>query len=137
MTGNYLFQAVLNGFVCVDTFFFLTGLLLAYMTFKEFDKTNGKMNIIMYYVHRYIRYTIECTFFGDHVWNGTIGYRLTSIYAVVVLFAASLFKWAWNVAIVTYDDEPDDCKAAYYRNLLYFNNIEPLQFELKPPNVYT
>ena len=58
ITGNYWFQAVTNGYVCLDTFFFMTGLLLAYLSFKELDKTQGKMNIIMFYVHRYIRYAM-------------------------------------------------------------------------------
>ena len=53
--GSYAFQAVLNAVPSVDTFFLLSGCLLTYLTLKELDKTKGRLNWIMYYIHRYIR----------------------------------------------------------------------------------
>ena len=53
---SYAFQAVLNGFPSVDTFFVLSGVLVAYLLLKELDKTKGRVNWIMFYVHRYLRY---------------------------------------------------------------------------------
>ncbi|XP_055842820.1 nose resistant to fluoxetine protein 6-like [Episyrphus balteatus] len=47
----------INGTVAVDSFFFISGLLIAWLGFRDMDKTNGKLNIIMMYVHRYIRLT--------------------------------------------------------------------------------
>ncbi|XP_055842814.1 nose resistant to fluoxetine protein 6-like [Episyrphus balteatus] len=46
-----------NATISVDTFFFISGLLVAWLGFKELDKTGGKLNFIMMYVHRYIRLT--------------------------------------------------------------------------------
>ncbi|XP_055915470.1 nose resistant to fluoxetine protein 6-like [Eupeodes corollae] len=48
---------ILHGTVSVDSFFFISGLLVAWLGFKELDRTNGKLNVIMMYVHRYIRLT--------------------------------------------------------------------------------
>jgi hypothetical protein len=33
---------------------------VTYLTLKELDKTNGKINWIMFYVHRYLRYKYVC-----------------------------------------------------------------------------
>lgn len=46
---------LLNGYLSVDSFFFLSGLLVAYLTFKEIDRVKGRFNVIMFYLHRYIR----------------------------------------------------------------------------------
>ena len=47
------FEIILNALPSVDTFFFLSGLLVAYVTFIALEKK--KFNIVVYYVHRYIR----------------------------------------------------------------------------------
>ena len=56
---SYAFQAVTNAFPSVDTFFLLSGCLVTYLTLKELDKTNGRLNWIMFYVHRYLRYIFK------------------------------------------------------------------------------
>jgi hypothetical protein len=50
------YELVLNAFPAVDTFFFMSGLLVAYLSFFELEK--GRFNLILFYVHRYIRLTI-------------------------------------------------------------------------------
>ncbi|XP_055915468.1 uncharacterized protein LOC129948480 [Eupeodes corollae] len=67
---NIWFMTYMNAGISVDTFFFMAGLLVAWTGFKELDKTNGKLNIVMMYVHRYI--------------------RLTPVVAAVLLFNVSL-----------------------------------------------
>ena len=60
ITGT-LFRPILNGLPSVDSFFVIGGCLLAYLTLKEMDKTDGWLNatawsnIPMMFVHRYIR----------------------------------------------------------------------------------
>ncbi|XP_055915377.1 uncharacterized protein LOC129948405 [Eupeodes corollae] len=49
------YMPVYNGSMTVDSF--MGGLLVAWVGFKELDKTNGKINFIMNIVHRYIRLT--------------------------------------------------------------------------------
>ncbi|XP_055845377.1 nose resistant to fluoxetine protein 6-like [Episyrphus balteatus] len=43
--------------VVVDSFFFIGGLLVAWIGFRDLDRSNGKINIVMNIVHRYIRLT--------------------------------------------------------------------------------
>ena len=65
------FAAIDNASVSVDTFFFLSGLLVAYIFMRNMERSNGKFNIIMYYVHRYI--------------------RLTPVFAMVIAFICTLY----------------------------------------------
>ena len=52
-------QVILNGFPSVDSFFLISGVLMAYLTLKELDKTCGRVSIPLFYVHRYLRYVIK------------------------------------------------------------------------------
>ncbi|XP_055912803.1 nose resistant to fluoxetine protein 6-like [Eupeodes corollae] len=54
---SWEFMPIINASMTVDTFFFMGGLLVAWIGFKELDKTNGKINVFMNIVHRYIRLT--------------------------------------------------------------------------------
>ncbi|GFR60174.1 nose resistant to fluoxetine protein 6-like [Elysia marginata] len=56
---GFTFQIMANGTLSVDSFFFMSGLLTAYMFLKECGK-KGKVTVkqgILYYVHRYWRLT--------------------------------------------------------------------------------
>ncbi|MPC74950.1 hypothetical protein E2C01_069333 [Portunus trituberculatus] len=44
----------MNASYSVDTFLFMSGLLVAYTVLLEKDKARG-VNWIMYYIHRFIR----------------------------------------------------------------------------------
>ncbi|XP_050710957.1 nose resistant to fluoxetine protein 6-like [Eriocheir sinensis] len=63
----YPYQIIINGTVSVDTFFFMSGLLVAYNLTKEVGKT-GKFNIPAYYIHRFVRLAppimLLCGFFA-------------------------------------------------------------------------
>ena len=50
-------QAILNGFPSVDSFFLISGVLLAYLTLKELEKTKGRVSLPIFYIHRYLRLT--------------------------------------------------------------------------------
>ncbi|XP_071543591.1 nose resistant to fluoxetine protein 6-like isoform X2 [Panulirus ornatus] len=54
ISGKVIDQTLLNATYSVDTFFFISGLLVAYGVLKEHTKV-GRVNWIMYYVHRFIR----------------------------------------------------------------------------------
>ena len=57
LNQRFEFQAVNNAFVSVDTFFLMSGCLLSYLMLKELDKTRGRVNFLVMYIHRYLRYT--------------------------------------------------------------------------------
>uniref|UniRef100_K1PPP0 Nose resistant to fluoxetine protein 6 n=1 Tax=Magallana gigas TaxID=29159 RepID=K1PPP0_MAGGI len=58
LIARWTFQAVANALVSVDSFFALSGLLLAYLTLKEMKKGQGKFRInwFMFYFHRFWSY---------------------------------------------------------------------------------
>ncbi|OXU20424.1 hypothetical protein TSAR_007621, partial [Trichomalopsis sarcophagae] len=96
---------VLNGNIVTDTFFLLSGILLAYTTLVKSSKdVNPSLNVVNLYLNRY--------------------FRLTPAYAIVVGFYATLFEklgsgLKWNVWV---HNSKLDCRANWWTNLLYINN---------------
>ncbi|XP_072044041.1 nose resistant to fluoxetine protein 6-like [Amphiura filiformis] len=104
---SFFFQAVGNSYSAVDTFFFMSGLLLSYVTFTRMAKSDGKMSWLLFYFHR--------------IW------RITPLYAFVILFMIYHHPYfgdgpKWYQAI--YFDSL--CEKYWWRNLLYINNYFPL-----------
>ena len=52
---SFWFQAVDNAFPSVDTFFLMSGCLVTYLMLKELDKSKGRINFPLLYLHRYLR----------------------------------------------------------------------------------
>ena len=44
-----------NASVTVDTFFLMSGLLVAMSLLRQLDRNRGKFNLFRFYLHRYIR----------------------------------------------------------------------------------
>ena len=65
-TATYQLEVITNGYYSVDTFFFMSGLLVGYLTFIELDKK--RFNIILFYILRYIRSVLSSIIF-------TTGYK--------------------------------------------------------------
>ena len=104
---RFSFQAISNGFFSVDSFFFLSGLLGAYLTLRQMKRRKGKFPFVMYYVHRYL--------------------RLTPVYAFVVFFYWFLLSQLGNgptyYGLSTYFQEK--CEKYWWTNFLYINNLYP------------
>ncbi|XP_046394843.1 nose resistant to fluoxetine protein 6-like [Ischnura elegans] len=97
--GSFL----INGMIIVDTFFLFGGLLTTYFLLIELDKRKN-LNFIKLFILRFV--------------------RLTPVYAVVVIFHATLFYkmgsgplWDSKVGL-----ERDRCINSWWTNLLYINN---------------
>ncbi|XP_024943408.1 nose resistant to fluoxetine protein 6 isoform X2 [Cephus cinctus] len=105
MIGSFRGIFAFNGNVATDSFFLLSGTLLAYTNFSKKQKNPDKtFDILSFYVHRYI--------------------RLTPAYAMVIGFYATLFYKLgsgpyWNKWIAACT-EP--CRKNWWTNLLYVNN---------------
>jgi len=83
---GFLFRVVLNGYPSVDSFFIIGGCLLSYLLLKQLEKTNGKLNIPLFILHRYI--------------------RITGVYAVIIYANATIWKWTDRGPMtVTYIEE--------------------------------
>ncbi|PIK40387.1 putative nose resistant to fluoxetine protein 6-like, partial [Apostichopus japonicus] len=91
----------------VDTFLVLSGLLVTYLTLKQLDKSDGKMNWVMFYVHRYIRLTpVYMVCLG--IW--------TSIVIQIGEGSRKYEAFAGGRAV---------CQQYWWANLLYINNLVP------------
>ncbi len=51
-------ETIINATVSVDTFFLMSGLLVSYLLLRELDRSGGKFNVALFYLHRYLRYII-------------------------------------------------------------------------------
>ncbi|KAK3084177.1 hypothetical protein FSP39_009594, partial [Pinctada imbricata] len=108
---RFSFQVVNNATLAVDTFFFISGLLVAYLTLNKMKSTGGKVNWILFYVHRII--------------------RLTPVYALVLLFFSALLLHTLSGPIAAYlsttrlDRLITMCYTTWWANLLYINNFYP------------
>nr|XP_054763748.1 nose resistant to fluoxetine protein 6-like [Lytechinus pictus] len=102
----FAFQAIANAFLSVDTFFFLSGLLLTFHTLKRMKETGGKIPWLWFYIHRYIRLTptlalliLVLTFVLPNLNQGPVWFK--------------------------YDQTLGFCKNYWWTDLLYINNFVP------------
>ncbi|XP_045481000.1 uncharacterized protein LOC123685389 [Harmonia axyridis] len=98
------FSALLNGPIVVDTFFTISGFLACYLILLEIEKRQQMVNVLMIYLHRFI--------------------RLTPAYAVVLAFYCTIFIqmgdgpfWQERIGV-----EQERCLETWWANLLYLNN---------------
>ena len=107
---RFSFQPILNGTYSVDSFFYLSGLLVAYLALKEI-KEKGRLSWPYYFIHRY--------------------WRLTPLYAFVLFYYAFLFDRTMSgplkffLEMGPYKETLDICKTHWWTNLLYINNMYP------------
>ena len=107
---RFSFLVLDNAFVSVDSFFLLSGLLVSYLTLRRLDKKGmGISDIMMLYLHRYI--------------------RLTPSLALVILFYTNvlpiLTKGPASLAIKQTDILAKPCYDNWWSVLLYINNFYP------------
>ncbi|KAK3087848.1 hypothetical protein FSP39_011445 [Pinctada imbricata] len=106
---RWTFQAIANAYVSVDSFFALSGLLLAYLTMKELEKKGSvrHFNWPMFYFHRF--------------------WRLTPPYMLIMLADMALLRYVGEGPYWKYEGpntDTDNCKETWWWNLLYINNFQ-------------
>ncbi|XP_055947834.1 nose resistant to fluoxetine protein 6-like [Argiope bruennichi] len=106
---HWTFQVVLNGYYSVDAFFVLSGFLVAYVYFKQADKTDGKIPWVYFYVHRYI--------------------RLTPVYMLVMAFFAAVSPYLGSGPMWPDYTVVKACKDNWWWNVLYINNFLSMNTE--------
>ncbi|KAK3607209.1 hypothetical protein CHS0354_031706 [Potamilus streckersoni] len=106
MLNRFTFQAIDNATVSVDSFFLLSGLLLAFLTFRELKTAGGikEFRWGMFYFHRF--------------------WRLTPPYMLLMMVYVPTVKY-WSDGPLWPKDgfEIDYCKDSWWTNLLYINNF--------------
>lgn len=108
--GRFSSQPITNGFFSVDSFFFLSGLLVAYLTFRQMKRSNGRFPFFVYYIHRIL--------------------RLTPTYMFVLFFYWYLTVHLGNGPQLASEMGPGSlndkvCRSYWWTNLLYINNFHP------------
>ncbi|XP_003384838.1 PREDICTED: O-acyltransferase like protein-like [Amphimedon queenslandica] len=106
-------QAVTNAFFAVDSFFYISGFLVAYLTLREMKRRNGSFPYITYYLHRIL--------------------RLTPTYMFVLFFYWFLSVYLGKGPRTPSIAGPDSlaykyCSSYWWTNLLYINNFYPSNF---------
>ena len=110
---RFSYQALLNGFLSVDSFFFLSGLLVSYLTLRDMSRRKPgfkRFPILMYYIHRFLRLTPAYAFvlFGfwflsPHLGNGPLYVQSTG----------------------DKSSQYENCAKYWWTNVLYINNLYP------------
>ena len=102
---RFSFQAVGSAFFAVDSFFFLSGVLVAYLTLRQMKRAKGKFPVLKYYIHRIL--------------------RLTPTYAFVLFFAWFLTNHLAYGPELNGEPFGPTCEKYWWTNLLYINNLYP------------
>ncbi|KAL4237446.1 hypothetical protein ACF0H5_002163 [Mactra antiquata] len=109
-TQRFTFQPIMNGTFSVDSFFFLSGLLVAYLALNEIQQ-KGKISWIYFVLHRY--------------------WRLTPLYAFILCYYTFLMIYtisgplSFLLNVGENEGFMDNCKSYWWTNLLYINNMYP------------
>ncbi|GFY45077.1 nose resistant to fluoxetine protein 6 [Trichonephila inaurata madagascariensis] len=104
LIDSWLFQIILNGFYSVDSFFLLSGFLVAYLFFQQSAKNKG-IPWLYFYIHRFI--------------------RLTPVYMIVLAFYTSLSGYLGSGPVWTVPNTDPNCHSNWWWNFLYINNLQP------------
>ncbi|XP_068201380.1 nose resistant to fluoxetine protein 6-like isoform X2 [Palaemon carinicauda] len=118
ISNNVLDQIILNGSFSVDTFFFMSGLLAAYSVFREKTET-GRVNWLMYYVHRIL--------------------RLVPTIALTCFFMATVAKYTLAGPYGPYVESENlqPCREHWYMDVLLVSNFADDTSRCLPQSWYT
>ncbi|XP_022244612.1 O-acyltransferase like protein-like [Limulus polyphemus] len=104
------FQLVLQTTFAVDTFFFISGLLVTHRTLRKLGENQDQLNLLKFYIHRY--------------WRLTPAFVLISALIIIAPNFGSGPIWHDKL-----DTLAKVCRKNWWTNLLYISNF------LKPENI--
>ena len=110
VTHRFTFQAISNGFFAVDSFFFLSGALVSYLTLREMERKKGKFPILTFYLHRYLRLTMVYAFLLFFWWTLTVHLGNGPV---------------WRTITGVDSEYQTNCEKYWWTNILYINNLYP------------
>jgi peptidoglycan/LPS O-acetylase OafA/YrhL len=97
---------IYGAFYAVDTFFWLSGLLMAFLFIRELDTRNGKVNWFLVYFHRF--------------------WRILPLYMFILFLTWSYQRYLGNGPIwFGADTGNNPCKDYWWSNMLFINNFVP------------
>ena len=104
--SRWSFQMIVNGTLSVDSFFLLSGLLVAYAALGHMKKSRGQMNWLHFYVHRYL--------------------RLTPVYMITLGIYVACLPYLFDGPLMPQRDgfeHNHHCRDNWWGNLLYIQNL--------------
>ena len=105
-------QVIVNGFLSVDSFFFLSGVLVSYLTLREMKRRKGRFPLVSYYLHRIFRLTPTYMFLLFFFW----------------VFPVYLNQGTPTIQSIAVPQQ-ENCQNYWWTNLLYINNFYPWKLE--------
>ncbi|XP_071786154.1 nose resistant to fluoxetine protein 6-like isoform X2 [Asterias amurensis] len=105
---DFGFQVVANAFFAVDTFFFLSGCLVSYLTLSRMKELKSVKAWLWFYFHRY--------------------WRLTPVLIVTLLVNLYIQPFFGDGPIWQSTTARPLCHQSWWTNLLYINNFYPQDF---------
>ncbi|VDM68969.1 unnamed protein product [Strongylus vulgaris] len=105
---TYYGQIFTNAYISVDSFFFIAGVLVAFLKLKEIKADRKRLSIyswLMFYVQRIL--------------------RISPAYYTLIVFHSFIFtSWLYNMPILlSRGFGEDSCRKNWWINFLYLNNF--------------
>ena len=101
---RFTFQVISNGFLAVDNFLLLSGMLITYLMLREMDRRKGKIPMVFFYLHRYVRIS-------------PLYYFVLFLWFKVVPHLGHGPNWLYT--------DRHSCDKYWWTNVLYINNFHP------------
>uniref|UniRef100_A0A8D8Z3Q8 Nose resistant to fluoxetine protein 6 n=1 Tax=Cacopsylla melanoneura TaxID=428564 RepID=A0A8D8Z3Q8_9HEMI len=124
---NFMFQTVSQATFSVDTFFFISGLLVTYLYFKTMKKQVVEEASMTKPKQR----EPSGLQVGVFKFLKLLGYRfirLTPAYLFVLLMAEINMRWLRNISVFEpLSQDQYNCDVYWWRNVLYINSLFPMK----------
>ena len=106
-------QVISNAYPAVDSFFYISGFLVAYLTLREMKRRKGSFPFLTYYLHRILRLTPTYMFVLFFFW-----------------FVTNHLGKGPRTFTIAGPESPQYqyCSSYWWTNLLYINNFYPTDF---------
>ncbi|XP_022092124.1 nose resistant to fluoxetine protein 6-like [Acanthaster planci] len=105
---DFGFQAILNAFFAVDSFFFLSGLLVSFLTLSRMQELRSVKAWVWFYFHRY--------------------WRLTPVLGLTILVWMFIQPFFGDSPVWYTNTARTSCEKYWWTTLLYINNFYPQGF---------
>lgn len=120
--GTVYMQVVVNAYFAVDTFFFQSGLLLAFVWFKKYRQNPRSMNSVsgwfLFYFHRIVRLS-------------------PAYFLAIALYTWVYPTWLYNMPALLGADGTDTkaCETHWWANFLYVNNYMDMKNQVRSKGI--
>jgi len=98
------FQVISNGYLAVDNFLLLSGMLVTYLVLRDMDRLKGKIPLLFFYLNRYV--------------------RISPLYYFVLFLWFKVIPHIGHGPNWHYTDR-HNCEQYWWTNVLYINNFHP------------